>query len=84
EPGKVILEEECHSSSCIEANKCSGSVMASRSCPTKGEVCCSMIKAEDRHRCGHFGGVCMNKCAPTIQVKQADDCSNGETCCVLV
>ncbi|OXU21085.1 hypothetical protein TSAR_002752, partial [Trichomalopsis sarcophagae] len=79
-----LLAEVCHPSGCISAEKCDSPSETRTSCLLDGEVCCSVVREDAKHRCGHFLGECMKSCTQEIQVLQADDCEEGTTCCVLV
>ncbi|XP_058790748.1 uncharacterized protein LOC131663961 [Phymastichus coffea] len=79
----LLEAEHCFPGSCIEASKCT-TPTSRLSCPENGEVCCSMIREKDRHRCRHFLGECMASCNTVTLKRNADDCEDGTTCCVLV
>ncbi|XP_011496062.1 PREDICTED: uncharacterized protein LOC105360760 [Ceratosolen solmsi marchali] len=74
--------EECPSWACIAREKCSNP--DTRVCPDGTDACCPRMREEDKHRCRHFLGECMETCHENLRATRADDCPQGSMCCVLV
>ncbi|XP_014484288.1 PREDICTED: uncharacterized protein LOC106749399 [Dinoponera quadriceps] len=79
----VSAMELCPQENCLTPDRCEEHVKSLNvQCLEQGTTCCSIVKKEYQTHCRHFGGVCMNRCAPVLQ-QNAVDCE-GQVCCVLV
>ncbi|XP_051161947.1 uncharacterized protein LOC127281963 [Leptopilina boulardi] len=81
---QVAASEICPLENCLPPEKCETLIRdKSVTCSSEGDECCSVVKSEFRTHCRHHGGICMDRCGPTVQ-RNAVDCQDGQMCCVLV
>ncbi|KYM82238.1 hypothetical protein ALC53_07238 [Atta colombica] len=77
------MKEICHQEDCVVPDHCEMFVRGENSCYQQGTSCCNVVKSEFRTYCRHHGGICMDKCNPTLQ-HDTIDCTGNQVCCVLV
>ncbi|KYN09933.1 PREDICTED: uncharacterized protein LOC108769357 [Trachymyrmex cornetzi] len=76
-------KEICPQENCVVPDHCEMIAGGENSCYQQDTSCCSVVKSKFRTYCRHHGGICTDKCNPTLQ-RDTIDCTGNQVCCVLV
>ncbi|XP_062708612.1 U-scoloptoxin(19)-Sm1a isoform X2 [Aedes albopictus] len=73
---------------CVQKDDCKSLTAIKGLCPenaNRGVECCYEVKPPRMNMtCADHQGECMANCNAVWLIRPANDCANGETCCILV